>query len=156
MTPPSFAWIAPEYEFRPKEDSWFWMSVIVAVLLVAFATWQRNYLFALFVVIAEVLMIVWGAREPRLVNFHLSEKTLTIDGRRSYALAEIERWSLEEPSHSEWANVFLHFRRPYHWGTKVHVPKAHLEEIRAILRRGAKEVERDDSFIEVIEEFLGF
>jgi hypothetical protein len=156
MSSPSFAWIAPEYEFRPKEASWFWMSVIAAVLLVAFATWQKNYLFGLFVVIAEVLIIVWGAREPRLVNFHLSEKKLTIDGRKAYALTEITHWSLEEPAHSEWANAFLHFRRPYHWGIRIHIPKAHLGEVRGILGRGAPEVEREENIIEVIEEYLGF
>ena len=45
-------WQIPEYEYRSKDVSWYWISLIAAIVLFAFAIWQKNFLFAIFVVIA--------------------------------------------------------------------------------------------------------
>ena len=73
--PPKFevVWDAPEFEYREKGISWYWLSIIAAACIIAFAAWFRNFLFGFFIVIAEILFIVWGNRQPRTVEFKLDD-----------------------------------------------------------------------------------
>lgn len=64
MTSFEIKWQAPEYEYREKTVSWYWISIVVAALVIAFSVWQKNFLFGFFIVIAEMLFIVWGNRTP--------------------------------------------------------------------------------------------
>lgn len=68
------AWEAPEFEHREKDISWYWISIIVATLIIAFAVWQKNFLFGFFIVIAEILFVLWGNEKPRTVEFRITNK----------------------------------------------------------------------------------
>lgn len=150
------SWIAPEYEFREKSVTWYWISILFAVLLIFIAVWQKNYLFGLVILVAEVLVILLGSKEPRLVEFKLNHKTLSIEGVGRYGLGEIEHWSVEEPPHTDIANIIIHFHRPFHLPLKIHIPKEMIPEFRKIVRFEAEELHRKESMVDVLEEFLGF
>ena len=155
MPQPIIEWTALEYEFRAKGVSWYWTSIILAVLLVSLAAWQSNFLFAFFIVLAEVLILVWAGREPQTVNFALSPQKLILNGR-AYPLSEVAHFSVDEPEHSAWANIIFHFRRRFHPGLKIHVAKDHLDSVRAMLAISTVEIDREESFVDTLEEFLGF
>jgi len=74
-------WTAPEYEYRPKGPSWYWLTIIATILIAAFALWRRNFLFIFFVIIAEMVLIYWARRQPREIKFKLTEKGLFIDDK---------------------------------------------------------------------------
>jgi hypothetical protein len=155
--PHELIWVAPEYEFREKTVSWYWISICLAVLLIAFAMWQKNYLFAVFLVIAEILILVWASEEPKLVKFSLSSKTLAVGNKKEYPVHEIEHFSTEDLDHKEWALMIIHFHHSFRLALKIHVPKHHLEDARAILTDGgAQEIHHKETLIETLEEFLGF
>ena len=71
-------WEAPEFEYREKEVSWYWISIIAAALIIAFSVWQKDFLFGFFIVIAEMLFIVWGNKAPRTLTFTLTDTELNI------------------------------------------------------------------------------
>src|SRR5580700_3929311 len=81
-------WQAPEYEFQEKGVSWYWLSIIAAALIVGFSVWEKNFLFGLFIVIAEILFIVWGNQQPRLVSFVMNESGLEIGTTKKYQWKE--------------------------------------------------------------------
>lgn len=149
-------WSAPEYEYRPKEVSWFWISIIVAVLVLALAVWQRNFLFGFFVVVAEILLIVWGSREPREINFSFSDKGLTVDGRKFYAWDEIQNWSARAPEESKYGNLLLNFKGRLKPDMRVLLPKSKFAEIRKAFAEKLPEVEWEESIIDTLERFLRF
>jgi len=66
-----FHWQTKEYEYHEKDIFWYWASIIIAVGIVAFAVWQKNFLFAAFVIIAEILVLVWAERKPDTIEFML-------------------------------------------------------------------------------------
>ena len=148
-------WTAPEFEYREKDISWYWMSIIVAVLIIGVAVWQRNFLFGFFVVIAEILLLVWGNRKPLLIDFTLTEKGLTIGGRKFYAVGEIESFSFDD-SGDEWADIVLLFRRHFRPTLTVHIPKARAGEVQRTLKLLVGQIEREESFIDVLQKFLRF
>lgn len=79
--PSAIKWEALEYEYIPKSNNWFW-SIVIIVIGISFASiLLGNMLFAIFVVIAGLAIILFGARKPREISFSLSAKGLQIEKR---------------------------------------------------------------------------
>src|SRR4051812_48043934 len=89
-------WEAPEFVYRERGVSWYWLTIIVAAAMVAFAVWQRDFLFGVFIIIAEMLAIVWANRTPRMIPFSLSERELAIGSRKRYVVTNMETFSVAD------------------------------------------------------------
>lgn len=156
MPPLEIKWQAPEFEYRPKSVSWYWISIIVAVIVLGVAVWQKNFLFGFFIVAAEILIITWANREPRLVGFTLSESGLSIGGQKFYAYAEMESFSSDDESGDEWPNLFLQFHKRLKPAIKIKTPKNRLAEIKKALASVLPQVRHEHSLLDTLEEFIGF
>ena len=148
-------WDAPEFEYREKEVSWYWLSIIIASLIVAFSVWQRNFLFGFFIVIAEILFIVWGNRVPQITTFVLTDSEIRIGDYKSYLLKEFESWSVNADE-GDWMELVFYFRSKLHPPLVIITPEEKLAEIRANLKTIVKEIEHEMSLIDSIEKFLRF
>lgn len=151
-----FSWEAPEYDFELKSTRWYWGSIIIAVAILGIAAWQRNFLFGVFVVIAEVLLLVWAERPPRRVSFELTDRTLTVDGKKRYPLTDFESFSLEPGEDAEWSRVAFVFRKRLRDRLIVRVHRQGGPGIAAALRETMAEEPWEDSFFDALERLLGF
>jgi hypothetical protein len=149
------AWDAPEYEYREKDVSWYWISIIVAAAIIAFAVWFHNFLFGFFMVVAEILLIVWGNRTPRRVEFLVNDEGVSIDGRKFYGMKEFESWSADTLN-DEWNETFFNFRSRVKPALTMLVPADKLADLRTNLKTILKEVEHQSSLLDSIEKFLRF
>jgi hypothetical protein len=149
------AWEAPEFEYRPKEVSWYWLSIIIAAAMVAFAVWEKNFLFGFFIVVAEMLFIVWGNRVPKMINFTLTDTEIDLQGYRSHLIKEFESWSFDSNA-GEWADIVFYFRSRMRPPLIILVPEEDAEEIRANLKTALKEIDHEPTLIDSIEKFLRF
>jgi hypothetical protein len=154
--PFTIAWEAPEFEYREKDVSWYWISIIVASAIIAFAVWQKNFLFGFFIVIAEMLFVLWGNELPRAVTFSITEKGIDIDeGRKSYSLSLFESYgaySLDE----DWTELIFTFRSKVKTPLKIIFPENKLEELRKNLKTTLKEIEHEPTLLDSIERLIGF
>ena len=148
-------WEAPEFEYREKEVSWYWVSIIAASLIVGFSVWQKDFLFGFFIVIAEVLFIVWGNREPRAIQFALTDEELVIGNNKVYLLKEFDGWSANADG-EEWTDIMMHFRSKVRPPFTIMAPSDRMGEIRSNLKTVAKELEHQPSLVDSIEKFLRF
>lgn len=149
-------WEAPEFEFEEKTVSWYWITIIAAVLILAMAIWQKNFLFGVFVVIAEILVIVWANRKPDMVVFFMNEKQLTIGEQKSYPYSEIYGFAIEEEGEGEWATLVLEFNKKLRPVARISIPKVKLPEIKKILSNFVDEIEIEKSLVDSFQKFLGF
>ena len=156
MLPFSITWQAPEFEYHPKGVTWYWGSIIVAVILVAAAVWQRNFLFGLFIIIAEILILVWANRDPRPLDFTLNEKGITIEGHRFYPTREIASFASFEDWSEEWSTVILDLKGHFRPSVRIHVPRDQFNEIEHAMQTIIPLVHKDQSLVDVLERFLGF
>jgi hypothetical protein len=148
-------WEAPEFEYREKEVSWYWISIIAAALIIAFSAWQKDFLFGFFIVIAEILFIVWGNKVPKVIPFTLTDTEIDIAGYKNYSMKQFESWSVDSDG-VEWADVMFHFRSRIHPPLALIVPEEKLAELRANLKVVLKEIEHEPTLIDSIEKFLRF
>ncbi len=157
MPPFKIEWDAPEFEERQKTVSWYWITIILAVLVLAFSIWEQNFLFGIFVIIAEVLFIAWGNRTPNRVHFVMNEKGLTVPGATFYPYHEFETFSVDESDEeSAWGSLFFRLKRRARLTLRVYIPKERIKEAAQALRLGVREVEHEESLTDALERFFKF
>ena len=161
-------WEAPEFEYREKTVSWYWITIIVAACLIAFAVWQQNYLFGFFIVVAEMLLILWGNKEPRMAKFSLTDSKITIEiertdsegepttpSERAHTLKEFANWSVEDFENGT-VELEFSFVAKMKVPLKILAPEENLDTIRKHLKTVLPEVEHQITHIEAIERLLRF
>ena len=149
-------WQAPEFEYREKDVSWHWISVIVAVFLLSAAVWQKNFLFGFFIVVAEILILVWANQKPRTIEFKLDEKGFAIGKNTFYPYREIAAFSLNEEVGNEWTDLAFRFQRSFRPPLKIQIPKQRFSEIEKALAPVVPRIDFEESFLETLERLLGF
>ncbi len=156
MEKPIIEWRAPEFYYREKGVSWYWLSIIAAIVILSVSVWQKNFLFAVFVVIAEILMLVWAGRKPREVSFILNEKGLTISGNKFYPYSAIEAFSVREGHSEEWYDISLKLRHGFRHHLNIQTPTKNLSKIEEAISRYVEKTEPEDSFLDSLERLIGF
>jgi hypothetical protein len=149
------SWQAPEFEYRPKSVSWYWISIIISAAIIAFAIWQRNFLFGIFIVIAEILLIAWGNEIPATINFTLTENDLSIGEAKRYQVKLFENFSVNELD-DDWTELHFTFKAKLRTPLKVLLPKTKIEEVRKNFKPVLRETEFDPSLLDSLEKIIGF
>lgn len=71
----AFVWEAPDFEVITREAKWYVWSIIIASALVLLALFvQKNLLFALFVIIAEAMLLFLSWQQPRKRTYGISPR----------------------------------------------------------------------------------
>jgi len=148
-------WQAPEYEFREKTVSWYWLSIIIAAIVIAFSVWEKNFLFGLFVVVAEMLFIVWGNRPPRMIGFTMNETGIVVEGVRTYSFKDLESMGVG-PIDDDWTELIFIFRAKLKTPLKIIFPEGRLQELRDNIKTILKEVTYEPTLLDSIEKLLRF
>lgn len=93
----TFQWIVQEYEKYPRSRRWYMITGALAALLIIYAIWSSNILFALVIVLFGVVMYLHEAQEPLEVNFAITETGIVL-GRKFYRYSELDRfWIIYNP-----------------------------------------------------------
>ncbi len=150
----TFSWEAPEYQYYHKDVGWYWLSILFASVIVLISLWQKNFLFALFVVIAEFLIISWGAQYPRTVRFEINEKGVEIDDKKTYLFSEIEHFAIN--NEGELSELIFHFKTKISPAVKIHFHTHDVRKIRGMLKARIPEVHHDEGVIDSLAKLIRF
>lgn len=156
-------WHAPEFAYRGRGVSWYWVTIIIAAVMVAFAVWQRDFLFGLFVIVAEILAIVWATRIPRMISFAVTEREFLIGERRRYAMTEFESFSVDEDEftgdftdHGDFVALIFHFKGKLRAPLRVMLPAVYLDSARKNFTTVLRELPYEPTLIDSLEKIIGF
>lgn len=157
MRPFEIAWEAPEFEYRAKDGAWYWGSILFTIIVLGVAVWQKNFLFAVFIVVAEVLVLVWGNKQPRLMRFTLNEKGFEITGKKSYPYRDIQSFSMEDIGEdARLSQLTFQFHQTLKPPLRVRVPHNVSEKVQRVLHAFVTETDPEHSFIDELEKFVRF
>ncbi|MBI4085380.1 MAG: hypothetical protein HY432_02665 [Candidatus Liptonbacteria bacterium] len=152
----SIEWQAPEFEYREKDVSWYWLSAMIAAILLSASIWQKNFLFTIFIIVAEILVLVWAGRKPRTLLFKIDEKGLTINRNKFYPYSQMEAFSIREGASNEWAEAVFKFRKGARHLIKALIPAKRAAEIEKALAPVLDKKDFEEGLIDSMERFLGF
>lgn len=156
--PNEISWEAPEFEYREKSISWYWISMFFAAILLAVAIWQRNFLFGVFVVIAEILLIGLGSKKPAMTKFKLTNKGLVIGDQQLYEFKNLKGFGVnpELEGESEWSTIILQSNSLIQPSIKIYLPKNKVIEAQKFLSAFLPQVEYKESAVDIFEKLIRF
>lgn len=149
-------WRAPEFEYHAKGASWYWGSIGITAVLLAFSLWQKNLLFALFVVIAEVAIWHWARQVPRTLEFRIDSGGIAIGHIKFYSYEELEGFLIREASGHRGAELILRTQSRLNPFRKISIQEKDIPDIKKILPSSLKEIEYEDSLADVLLNRIGF
>lgn len=150
-------WSAPEFRYFEKTAVWYFGSIIIALALVAVALWQKNILFAIFIVIAELMVFFWGRQEPRQYTYTLSEAGLDIGGAKFYQYSELAGYAfVHDPRPGELSELVFQPKRRLGTYLKVFLPAETVETAKKFLTDRLPEIEYRESLAEHLMERMRF
>ncbi len=149
-------WQAPEFEYRDKSILWYWGTILAAVLILGVAIWQKSFLFGSFVVVAEVLILFWGNKQPRMVEFKMTEKGLTVSGGKFYSYADMKSFAVDDDPDSYWKVFFFDFKKKLKLNLRIMAPAEKLHQIRETIKSVVPLVEMEHSLIDTLERIFHF
>ncbi len=148
-------WDAPEFHHHERGVSWYWISILISAGMIAFAVWQRNFLFGFFILMAEVLSIIWGSRTPRIISFFLSEKELVVNQLKHYPISKFESFSVNQLDEMS-SEIFLQPKGKLETTVMVIIPSERLEEATANLKLVLRQIEYQATIVDSLEKIIGF
>ena len=147
-------WQAPEYYYHEKDVSWYWLVVILAIVITAIALWQRNFLFAVFTVIASGTLLAWGYRKPSLIDFELNDQGLKID-ENFHSKDSFSNFSIIKES-DEWGKLLLKKKSKISNILAIPIPSNEFDKVKQYCLNFWTEAELKESMIDDISNLLKF
>ena len=95
-----FSWEAEEFKFKEKRKDWYWIIGAAAVIGIVLSIIFANYLFAVLIFIAGLLMIQMASREPAIYTVEVSNEGVQIGGD-FYAYEDVMRFWITKDNHDE-------------------------------------------------------
>ncbi len=149
------SWHAPEYEYSPKSSAWYWTSLFLALVLIIFALWQKNFLFAVFVFIAELIVFAVADKHPKIWEFTINEKGAYIGKNKFYPYDQIEAFDIHmnEIGHDQ---LVLKTKKKISPIVTINIYKEDQEKIKEFLKKYIPHEEIEISFGDVVSKLIGF
>jgi len=88
-------WEADEHVHTDKGKDWYWALGLMAVALAVGALLFNNVLFAVFVLVAAVVLAMLASQKPRRVTFAVTQRGVRVDDKL-YPYQSIETFGVEE------------------------------------------------------------
>jgi len=92
---PRITWQTEEYPHREKGADWFWALGVVAIAGAALATVYHNILFAILIVLSAIILGVYAARKPDIIEIAISDEGIRV---RTYLFpfSKLKSFGIEE------------------------------------------------------------
>jgi hypothetical protein len=74
-------WQAPEFEKYEKGTGWFIALGIIALIFFTIVLIMKNFIFAILIVLIVFTIFLYALKQPRIINFKISGKGITIEDR---------------------------------------------------------------------------
>lgn len=75
-----FVWETPAYERYERGSRWYAIMALVAIMLVVYAVWTSNFLFAFLILLGAILLVLAGNEHPPAVLVQVGENGVVWDG----------------------------------------------------------------------------
>jgi len=100
----------PEYIKQERGVLWYAIAVLLGAALIVYAIMNGNFLFAVILVLAGVVMILMSLNEPRMIRLEIDPSGVRLGGKK-YSYNQFREFSIiYQPP--EINTLYLEFRLP--------------------------------------------
>ena len=94
-TEPRITWQIEEYAHREKGPDWFWALGVIALAGAAIAEIYHDTLFAIFIILAAIILGAYAARKPDIIEIAISDAGIRIR-KYFYPFEKIKSFGIDE------------------------------------------------------------
>ncbi len=104
----SIGWQVPEYDKHEKGRGWYIFYSIVAFLLILYSFLSGNFLFAVIIIIAAIVIVLRDGQESNLIKISLTEEGVIV-GKKFHDYDEFKNFSIVYKPKLEVKNLYFEF-----------------------------------------------
>jgi hypothetical protein len=145
-----YEWTTTEYIEKKKSVDWFWAVGIISVAAVVASIIYRNFLFAMFVIIGALLLVMFEVKKPKQVYMSITTRGVGIDNYL-YAYKTLKSFWLDTEHH----RLYLHSDRPILPMIILPAGDADYRRVRELLSKYIQEEEVHPNSLTVMVDRLG-
>jgi hypothetical protein len=151
----SIKWDAPE--FAGVEKSLFGNigMIIVGILFLIFAFVQGNFLFFVFLLIAEGLLFFMGKRPANVHHYEFVAEGIMADKKTVYRLSEISKFSITDDGQSAYVELVLRHPKRFSQDVKLLMPRELADSVGELLSKYVKEFVYEETATEAFLKKFG-
>jgi hypothetical protein len=103
-------WKIPEYQNEEKTKLWYAIYSLITIALLAYAVFTQNPIFAIIVIFAAILIVVFDGSKPGMLDVAMSDRGVTV-GKEFYAYEQIQDFFIIYEPEAGIKNLYLEFKR---------------------------------------------
>jgi len=151
-----YSWEIPEYIYKEKKIDWYWWigAIALAGILVSILVW-KNYIFAIFLFIAALVLGIQARRKPEILIFEISETGVTY-GSNYISFNKLDAFWIESGTEERDPRLFFHSNTAYFPVDPVPIPpNIDISELRDYLLDYIEEHEMRESLLQKLAHRIG-
>lgn len=103
-----YSWEAWEFPPHTRSKVWYAVAAVISVLLIVYAIWTTNYMFAIIILMMGVIFLVGNLRKPDRIQIHITDLGIVVNNR-FYGYEEIKDFSVVyAPPAVKWLYLDFH------------------------------------------------
>ncbi len=150
---PLISWQARDHLSGERSYLWYITVIIIGLALMIWALWTFNFLFAFFVLIATVALIIASSRQPKIYNISIFPHGVEIEGLPPLYFSDIESFWIFPATNPP----ILSLRPRHHiqFPTYLLLENINPEKIHEVLLNYIPEQEEELPFVERLTQLIG-
>ena len=104
------SWQIPEYKAEKKTKIWYIVYSIIAIALLAYAIFAQNFIFAIIIIFAAVLIVIFDGNNPGMLEVTISDRGISV-GKEFYDYEQIQDFFIIYQPDEGVKNLYLEFKR---------------------------------------------
>ncbi len=142
--PKQISWQVPEYEKHERGQMWYIIAGTIAGIGLLWAVFSYNFLFALVIILAAIIIVLTDGRHPDLITVKLDGDGVQI-GSKFYDYDEIKNFSVIYKPKIGVKNLYFEFKNPLKHHLSIPLQKTNPLLVRQFLLKYLEEdLERTD------------
>ncbi len=126
------SWQAPEFEHLERSANWYLWSMVIAAGLIIVALVQKNILFSLFILIAEVILVAFGRQAPATRLYSLYPEGLFVDDEHLRLFSEASGFAFFDVGR-RYVELIIRPSKKLHSYVKVLVARERVADVKQVL-----------------------
>lgn len=148
-------WAAPEYIHKEHSNDWFWTIGLIALVGCLAAIWFESYVFAIFIFVSGISLIMFSSKQPRTFEFKIDNKGLRAN-REDFVWKNIKSFNVKEADEGEYDKLLIETTKSFIPIYTFLIPKDLSETVRQEVVKLVPNSEIDESRTTQFAEKIGF
>lgn len=138
------SWKVKEYEKHERSMTWYLVAGLIVILILVFCFLTSNYLFAIIIILASIIVITNDGQEPQKVDVILTNEGIII-GKKFYDYDVFKNFAIVYKPNQGVKNLYFEFKNSFKQRLSINLEDRNPLSIRKILLKYVDEdLERTD------------